>query len=596
MRELDSEDEVSKMSADKLRALLATDRKKLRLLEEIASAQSSSLNLDQLLTRIMENIRELMSADRATLFLISDDGQQLWSKVLDGGTEQEIRLEIGEGIAGWVAVSGEVVNIADAYIDTRFQPAVDVRSGYRTKSILCVQMRGTAGEPMGVLQLLNKSGGPFTRKDEELLSSLAGQAAISIENARLYHSVVAKNLALLEAQDTLQARTNELNVLYDIEREMAEAIDLDSLLPKLLHRAMNVVESGAGCIALVEKNGQETRLRFRTTSGSTLSNLRHTTIGLNHGVIGWSASNHESVIVNAPSEDDRYVADENAEVRNLLCAPLSDGEEVLGAIELVDKVDRSPYEEEDMRMLILIAGQASRAIQLHRAKEQALNDNRLASIGQMVAGILHDLKTPMTIISGYAQLMAQSADADQREKYVEQILQQFEFLGGMTREVLAFARGESTVLIRKVFLHKYMESVREQLNHSLSGRNIKLEIDAQYEGVGYFDEQSLLRLVHNLARNAVDAMKGRAGIFRISTQVDNESLYFAFSDNGPGIPTQLEGRLFDMFASATQGGSGLGLAICKKIAGDHNGSISYESKLGEGTTFTLRLPLNPSAR
>ena len=165
----------------------------------------------------------------------------------------------------------------------------------------------------------------------------------------------------------------------------------------------------------------------------------------------------------------------------------------------------------------------------------------------------------------------------------------------MTREVLAFARGESTVLIRKVFLHNYMESIREQLTHSLTGRNIKLEIDAHYDGVAYFDEQSLLRLVHNLARNAVDAMKGRAGVFSIRTRVEDGTLCFDFVDNGPGIPSELEGRIFDVFASATEGGSGLGLAICKKIAEDHKGSISYQSKLGEGTTFTLRLPLNPSA-
>lgn len=578
---------------------LETERKKLRLVQDIASAISSSLDLDRLLALIMEKVRELMQADRATLFLVSEDGTELWSKILDGGESQEIRLTVGEGIAGWVASSGEVVNIADAYIDERFQPAVDLRSGYRTKSILCVAMRDTTGEITGVMQLLNKEDGPFLGEDEELLRALSGQAAVSIENAKLYHSVVAKNVALLEAQDKLQARTNELNVLYEIEREMAEALDLESLLHRLLHRAMSVIEAGAGSIVLVESDGSgPKKLRFRTTAGAGARDLRTKTIDLDTGIIGWSARHCESVISNNPSEDERHtkiLADKlGVPVRNLICAPLIEGEEALGAIELRDRADSQYFTEGDLRMLTLIAGQASRAIQIHKSKQELAEKNQLAGIGQMVASVLHDLKTPMTIISGYAQLMAQLDDAAKREAYVEQILQQFDLLNGMTREVLAFARGESTVLIRKVYMHRYMEQIAEQLRYAFKDRNIKLEVQEDYNGVAFFDQQSLLRLVHNLARNAADAMRGKPGIFRIVARVESDALCFDFIDNGPGIPAELEGRLFELFSSATDGGSGLGLAICKKIVEDHEGTIHYESKAGEGTTFFVRLPLEPA--
>jgi signal transduction histidine kinase/putative methionine-R-sulfoxide reductase with GAF domain len=580
---------------------LETERKKLRLVQEIASAISSSLDLDRLLALIMEKVRELMQADRATLFLVSDDGNELWSKILDGGETQEIRLNVGEGIAGWVASSGEVVNIGDAYIDKRFQPAVDLRSGYRTKSILCVAMRDTTGVITGVMQLLNKEDGPFLAEDEELLSALSGQAAISIENAKLYHSVVAKNVALLEAQDKLQARTNELNVLYEIEREMAEALDLESLLHRLLHRAMSVIEAGAGSIVLIEVDGNGPRkLRYRTTAGAGARQLRKKTIDLDSGIIGWSARHCESVISNNPAEDERHTkmfADKlGVPARNLICAPLVDGEEALGAIELRNRADSQDFTEGDLRMLTLIAGQASRAMQVHKSKQELAEKNQLAGIGQMVASVLHDLKTPMTIISGYAQLMAQLDDAAKREEYVEQILQQFDLLNGMTREVLAFARGESTVLIRKVYMHRYMEQIAEQLRYAFKDRNIKLEVQEDYNGVAFFDQQSLLRLVHNLARNAADAMRGKPGTFRIVARTDADALCFDFIDNGPGIPAELEGRLFELFSSATDGGSGLGLAICKKIVEDHEGTIHYESKVGEGTTFFVRLPLEPASK
>src|SRR5262249_37833867 len=153
--------------------------------------------------------------------------------------------------------------------------------------------------------------------------------------------------------------------------------------------------------------------------------------------------------------------------------------EVLGAIELLDKDDpRRGFDDGDLKLLVLIAGQASKAIQLARAKEERINQSRLASIGQMLSGVLHDLKTPMTIVSGYAQLMAQIDDPEQRSQYVEQILKQFDQMSAMTREVLAFARGESNLLIRKVFLHKFLAEVEAHLKHEFAGKDVKLEMDA----------------------------------------------------------------------------------------------------------------------
>src|SRR5688572_29599996 len=179
---------------------LRTEQKKLALVQEIGRALSSALDLDTLLRLIMDKVTLLMDADRSTLYLVTDDGRQLWSKITQGEEILEIRLNVGEGIAGWVAASGENVNIPDAYTDKRFQPAVDLRSGYRTRSILCVPMRDSQGATVGVVQVLNKLAGgrdtepvPFTADDEELLFALASQAAIAIDNSKLYVSLVTKN-------------------------------------------------------------------------------------------------------------------------------------------------------------------------------------------------------------------------------------------------------------------------------------------------------------------------------------------------------------------------------------------------------------------
>jgi len=182
-----------------LESALRREQKKVALVQEVSRALSTVGDLDALLKLIIEKVTELMSADRATLYLVTEDGRQLWSKVMQGGTMVEIRLDVGEGVAGWVAQTREIVNIPDAYADQRFQPSVDLKSGYRTRSILSVPMTGALGGLVGVLQVLNKQDGPFVTADEELMGALAAQAAIAIENARLYHSLVTQNQELIEA-------------------------------------------------------------------------------------------------------------------------------------------------------------------------------------------------------------------------------------------------------------------------------------------------------------------------------------------------------------------------------------------------------------
>ncbi|HEX7844083.1 MAG TPA: GAF domain-containing protein, partial [Kofleriaceae bacterium] len=203
-----------------LEAALQREQKKVALVQEVSRALSETGDLDTLLSLIIAKVSELMEADRSTLFVLTNDGSQLWARASQGYERVGIRLAIGEGIAGWVGQTHEVVNIPDAYADQRFQPAFDLKSGYRTRSILTVPMMRTPGDLVGVLQVLNKQDGPFTQADEELAVALASQAAIAIENARLYHSVVEQNQELSRARRDLERRTRELNALYEVEKEL----------------------------------------------------------------------------------------------------------------------------------------------------------------------------------------------------------------------------------------------------------------------------------------------------------------------------------------------------------------------------------------
>src|SRR5688572_27664832 len=318
-------------SVRSLEAALRREQKKVALVQEVSRALSDAGDLDALLTLIMAKVTELMDADRSTLYLVTEDGGWLWSKVVQGDERVEIRLEVGEGIAGWVAKTREIVNIPDAYADQRFQPAVDLKSGYRTRSILSVPMLGALGGLVGVLQVLNKVDGPFTHADEELLLALSSQAAIAIENARLYHSLVSQNQELQRARRDLERRTRELNALYEVEKELSAALDLDDLLSRILAQAITVLGGGAGSIALVEPDGA---LRFRTVQGPAAPRLIERKLPHGTGLLGWSIAHRTPLVVDEPRRDPRHAVDIANEVgvspEHLMIAPLVEGDDVIG--------------------------------------------------------------------------------------------------------------------------------------------------------------------------------------------------------------------------------------------------------------------------
>ena len=573
---------------------LRREQKKVALVQDVSRALTGSADLDTLLALIMTKVRELMEADRSTLYLVTDDGRTLWSKVMEGGEKAEIRLQVGEGIAGWVADTREIVNIPDAYADQRFQPAFDLKSGFRTRSILSVPMLGAQGGLVGVVQVLNKAGGPFSHADEELLLALGAQAAIAIDNARLYHSIVEQNRELSRARRDLERRQRELNALYEVEKEMSAALDLDDLLARILAQAITVLGGGAGSIVLVEADGA---LRFRTVQGPAAPRLIQRTLPHGTGLLGWCIAHRTPLVIDDPASDPRHAQEIAIEVgvrpQHMLVAPLVDGEEVLGGIEIVDQRRAArdgdgPWNDDDLKLLVLIGAQTASAIGLARRRSEASNQDRLASIGRMLAGLLHDLKTPMTIISGYAQLMASADEAETREQYVDQIQRQFDHMAGMTREVLAFARGDTDLVMRKVYVNKFSEELATQLGAAVAGRGIDFEVEARYDGIAFFDEQKLMRVFHNLTSNAVDAMPD-GGHLRVSIDREGDDLIWGVADSGPGIPAAVHARMFELFATGKKGGTGLGLAIVKRIVEDHHGVIRCDTG-PTGTTFVIRMP------
>jgi len=195
---------------------------KLQFLVEASKVLNSTLDLPELIRIILDMATRETGADRGTVFLVDHEQKQIWSLVAHGVGASEIRLPMGKGIAGAVAESGEIVNLADAYDDPRFDRNFDQRFGYRTHSLLCLPIRDRDDKIVGVLQLLNKPERSFDQDDVGFIQDLSVHFAIALENARLHRESLERQKMERELQ---LARSIQQSLLPEAPPQL-EALDV----------------------------------------------------------------------------------------------------------------------------------------------------------------------------------------------------------------------------------------------------------------------------------------------------------------------------------------------------------------------------------
>ena len=204
-----------------------TAKRKVEAMLDIVRALHADNGINSVCFTLTERTPTLVEANRCTLYLVDEKHEELWS--LSGGVQ--IRIPRSAGIAGEVATKGLIVNIPDAYKDTRFCQDFDKRSGYHTKTILCLPIRDAEGVVVGVLQLINKAHGPFTTQDEELLEGFLKIVATIIANSQLFHLSAKKTKSEFELANSVVSESLSKKVqamqtfAEDVEGEEGEEDD-----------------------------------------------------------------------------------------------------------------------------------------------------------------------------------------------------------------------------------------------------------------------------------------------------------------------------------------------------------------------------------
>ncbi len=573
-------------------ALLA---EQLRAVRAIGAALASAVGLEALLRAIVPHVSKLMRAERSTLFVLDPATGEIWSKVAEGSELREIRLRRGEGIAGWAAEHRQTVNVADAYQDARFNPNIDAQSGFRTHSVAAAPLVNRQGELIGVLQVLNHKGGPFGDEEIGLLDAIAAQTAYAVENARQAEQILHQNRELEAARQRAERRRAELDLLYELERDTAASYDLDQMLDSVIGRVCERLRSEAGSVLIADRDSG--RLFFRAVRGERKDERRTMTLSLGEGIVGWVAKTGEPLVVNRPDDDprhNRHIARALAfPAQAILAVPLVWDQRVIGAVEVLNPRPRASgavgYDLEDVKVLTLIAGQLARAVAVARDRQARIDNERLVLIGRMLASVAHDLRNPMTAISGYAQLMVNDGEEGVREERCERILSQIDEMTAMITDLLAFARGDTRLHPASLEVAKLARDAEHHLRSQCAPRGIELVCLAN-GGTAVIDVGRAKRILFNLAKNAIDVLN-HGDTLTIEIREQAGGLRLRVSDTGPGIPEEVRARLFEPFVTAGKvNGTGLGLSIVKRFVDDHGGSIEVETATGAGTTIVAHLP------
>jgi adenylate cyclase len=319
-----------------------------RALFQMIGALGGQLDLATLVQKIADALKVELDADRVSLFLVDRIHGELWSKVAHGVDASEIRFPITRGIAGHVARTGEVVNAPDAYAHPAFNPEIDQKTGYRTRSVLCGPIRDQSGEVVGVVTAINRRRGPFTSADAQTLAGLSGLMVLALRNSVLYETVVSGQ--------------REVETLLEVANALARTLDLRSLIQIILAKAREMLAAERSTLFLLDRERGE--LWSKVGDGLARGEIR---LPLGTGIAGHVAATGEPINLADAYDHPMFsrVVDQRTgfRTRSLLCVPVRDAQGNVVAVTQVINKRQGCFSAADERLLTAFASQAGVAIE-----------------------------------------------------------------------------------------------------------------------------------------------------------------------------------------------------------------------------------------
>ena len=484
--------------------------------------------------------------------------------------------------------------------DPSFVAAVELG---RARSALAVPML-KEGEIIGAFALARMEVQPFTEKQIALVTNLAAQAVIAIENARLLNE-------LRQRTDELGRSVGELRALGEVSQAVNSTLDLETVLSTIVTKAAQLSGTEAGAIYVFDDPQREFRL--------------HATYGMDQELI--EALTHRHIDMSDPTiaalltqDGPTQVPDLRAEAaselneitlragfRARLVAPLARGDDIVGML-VVRRRAPGAFAQNIVELMKTFAAQSVLAIQNARLFREIEDKGRQLEVAsrhksQFLANMSHELRTPLNAILGYTELILDNIYGEAPEKMrhvLDRVQTNGKHLLGLINDVLDLSKieaGQLTLSLSDYSLAELVQGVYVAVEPLAAQKSLALRTRiAQGLPVGRGDERRLAQVLLNLVGNAIKFTE--AGEVAIEAIHADGAFSVAVRDSGPGIAAADQAKIFEEFqqvdntSTRQKGGTGLGLAISKRIVEMHGGRILVDSELGRGSTFTITLPVH----
>ena len=579
----------------------------LEALYKISSIVAGPRPFTETLLGVLEEVKAVLEVDSADLRMPDavEAGLRVVASV--GSAQQPVGAfrAYGDSRTGRAFQQGKPIIAHDFEVNHRGGPERGrrYRAGYEAQSVAWLPVKA-AGRTVGVLAVDTAKRNHFNAHRVRILTTIADELGTFIENARL--------------RETERQHVQELEVLH-------RAATIFAGDGTFRDRAKDVLQ------AIIELAGDWATLRVADESGQHLSLVASTRSGrggemsnrLRFSVAGEALSRGEPIVVN------EYAADPRARQ-----AAIDDGVRSRAAFPVVVNglpvavlavSSRLPYyfAPERVALLATIAAgigpslerarleeegqrrEQERALaheQLAVAQQRLVQSGKLAAIGELAAGVAHEINNPLNSVMGFTQLLMDQDLPPQAQADLEKIYAESQRAARIVQNLLAFARNSEPeprpVDIRAVIDRACGLKAYDLRRHSIE---LRTQVAAALPLVAG-DDQRLIEVVLNLLTNAEQAMAaaGRGGTITVRCEVAGDHIHLSVSDDGPGIPPEILGRIFEPFFTPKEVGvgTGLGLSICQGIVRQHQGELWAESDIGAGATFHVELPvpLTPPAR
>jgi signal transduction histidine kinase len=391
---------------------------------------------------------------------------------------------------------------------------------------------------------------------------------------------------------TLQ-KYREMSFLAEINKIMSSSVDVSEILCAATARVHEIIRVET-CSVMVA-DGRTGKFILKAISGRTVNEPLE--LKTTEGIAGKVLEAGKPIIANNAAEHPFFV-DTGSSISSLMCLPLKVKDTTLGILNLKNKSD-SLFTSEDEALLNSMCIVIAEVIENARLIEEQIRDEKFTAVGQMAAGIIHDIKNPMTTIKGFAGLLGDlEFTKDERKEYSGMIVKEVDRLVGMLEDLLSFTRGFKTKLaIEKISAEGFAEAVIPYIEKDMSARNIAVIKRVDYKGDLVMDVERFKRVVFNIAGNAREELHN-GGRFLILMRPSGDKAEIVFSDTGDGIPFDIIDSLFEPFVTkGKKSGTGLGLAVTKRIVEEHGGEIravngNYSGVEGfSGANFVITMPL-----